>query len=511
MRRKFTWKDIAGLSRYGPVSVFLYAVIIGTSTHLLSMILFPEVHFLFIILYLTILFSALSLVITIFWSSLFLHLSSGKDFELKKTYKHVSRYSWTFLLIPVIDRMFGTEYSIILSLDKLISLRVGVSGLVLWILVMALDTGVSVHRMQGHKKGKGIYPLLSILFTFMSLHLLFAQSPFILHYQRGSAYNQFLHLLFLLLIIEALLISLLLFLQAYRKRSTALLKNIKPFRTFHFSFLVFIGAIVAYELEPSISLDLTEILHLPFVMIPMLSMALTWQFTAMINDVYDRKIDELAHPDRPLVTGELSVETYSELAWSCAFVALFLSLLMGFPIFLLNLGFVIAGLAYSIPPVRLKDRPFGTVCVGYASMISFLVGIYSPTEWSYGIYAYRTVTKHIPIYPEVLSISMMIFILLSISPLINAIHDYEGDKKSGVRNVYTIYGKETGKKIVSVLTFFLFVAPMMILHTPIDIAIFTATGVFSSLIFYRYEDHRAIFGIYFLILIYALLRFTGII
>ena len=131
MRRKFTWKDITSLSRYGPVSVFLYAFIIGTSTHLLSMILFPEVHFSFIILYLTVLFSALSLVIIIFWSSLFLHLSSEEGFELKKTYKHVSRYSWTFLLIPVIDRMFGTEYSIILSLDKLISLRVGVSGLVL--------------------------------------------------------------------------------------------------------------------------------------------------------------------------------------------------------------------------------------------------------------------------------------------------------------------------------------------------------------------------------------------
>ncbi|MEF8874815.1 MAG: UbiA family prenyltransferase, partial [Candidatus Thermoplasmatota archaeon] len=149
----------------------------------------------------------------------------------------------------------------------------------------------------------------------------------------------------------------------------SLLKSIKPFRTLHFVGLTFIGFVVAYSLGGNVLLDAS-------VLLPIACMVLTWQFSTMINDFYDRETDEIVHPDRPLVKEKIDPKTFKEIGIVCAMLSLLLSLLFSVELFLINSIFVFAGVAYSKPSIRLKNRVFGHVCVGYASMTAFLFGVY---------------------------------------------------------------------------------------------------------------------------------------
>ncbi|MGM0406261.1 MAG: hypothetical protein ACQEQM_09000, partial [Thermoplasmatota archaeon] len=81
------------------------------------------------------------------------------------------------------------------------------------------------------------------------------------------------------------------------------------------------------------------------------------------------------------------------------------------------------------------------------------------------------------------------------------------DKKGGVKSIYTIYGLEKGKKIVSILILFLFLSPLLLFNSTVDILMLLSTSMASVLIFYLFEKYQAIFGIYFLVLIYVLARF----
>ncbi len=318
-----------------------------------------------------------------------------------------------------------------------------------------------------------------------------------------------LHLIFLcVLILVNFLAMTFTYYRLNKDEFLPLVKNLKLFRTVHFVVMVIIGIVVVREIAPANALDVFSIQYFPYIFLPALCMALTWQFTAMINDYYDIDIDKLVHPDRPLITGEISSDRFLQIAVTAGCTSAFLSLLIGILPFLLNLTFVIAALLYSIPPIRLKNRIFGYVCVGWASVVAFLTGIYSPVSWRNELYWFSTTTpRNIPFFPDIAVISLILFSVLSISPYINAIADYEGDKEGGVKSIYTIYGLEKGKKIVSILVMFLFLAPLLLFHSTIDILIFLTASIASVLIFYYLENYQAIFGIYFLILIYVLLRF----
>jgi len=77
--------------------------------------------------------------------------------------------------------------------------------------------------------------------------------------------------------------------------------------------------------------------------------------------------------------------------------------------------------------------------------------------------------------------------VFSLSPFINAIYDFEGDKKAGVRNIYTVLGFEKGKKIVSYLIIILFLTPLLIFQGTTDMLQILPASIISSFIFYKFE------------------------
>ncbi|GEM_PF-1344220 len=494
------------------VFMFVYVLFLGIVDHLLKFVLngninLSHIHF---------------FVNTVAIGSLFLllilvHFITQKRSRLNRAIFDVSSVYWPIGLAPLVTYILNgslaplnvSEFSQILGVITFgedINLGLSIFILIPLLLVLKRQISYGSAMFENFIESLSCFALCMASFIAVFSHLSIFPDIEALN---NVDHNLHLSLLFCILILELALITFLLLYLGKREMLRSHLSNLKGFRTMHFVSMTIVGFVVLSQID-KYALDFIDPLNIPFFVLIPLTMALTWQFTAMVNDIYDIKIDRLVHPDRPLVKGEIDVRSYWNIAITLALFSLFISLFFGLLLMFLNLTFMIAALLYSIPPVRLKERLYGYVCVGYASVVAFLSGIYSSVVWNLNVeWGIIGSIRYIPLLPDILPISLIIFVVLSISPYINALPDYEGDKESGVKSIYTIYGLEQGKKIVSILIIFLFLSPLPLLHGSIDILVLTPISFFSAWLFYRYEDHRYIFMLYFVVILYILLRYTG--
>ncbi len=495
------------------LSVFIatYIILISIIEHVLKWMLetsinISHVYFLINTLVLTILFATFVLIFCIF----------SIDKSLRDSVRHVSSIFWLFVLSPIITFGVGGTISAlnIVGLNDMLNIllfRTDTNIGLIIIYPIVLGFAVKIFKDQNTSVFKNT--LRSVLFLVFSLSaylLLYSQMSLPL-FDRicGDNLVYYLHVnfLFCFLLFELVLTMLLTLFIFKKKILLALFSSIKPFRTLHFMVMTVIGFVILSQMD-NYGQNFLDILNIPFILLAPICMVFTWQFTTMLNDIYDRDIDRLVHPKRPLVRKKISLQNYWNLAIAFAMGSLYISLLFGLPLMLLNFTFMIAAIMYSIPPVRLKERIYGYVCVGYASVVAFLFGVYSFLIWKISIQlGIISAFRHIPIFVDVFSISLIIFIVLSIAPYINALPDYEGDKKSGVKSIYTIYGLEKGKNIVTVLIILLFLSPLSLIHQPIDFLVIVPASLIAGWIFYAYEKHRQIFMLYFMVLVFVLLRY----
>ncbi len=410
--------------------------------------------------------------------------------------KDISRYFWILGLNPLFSYYFYGEIS-----ERITSTE----PIILFLLIFLLSSlfGLKMFFRVGISK------------SIVSSVVIFAASLPVFMINQGSwlegtqPYFQ-LHLLIVILLLENLVIYSFFCYKFFSQTFTKVLKSIKVLRTLHFVMIVILGIIFVRQIAPKEALSFTSINHFPFIFLPVFCLVLLWQFTTLLNDLYDLEIDRQVHPNRPLVSEKFDRKLYTDILISIALLSSFLSFLIGLPLLILNIAALLLAILYSVPPFRLRNRPYGHICVGLGSVIGFLFGVYSPIYLTDRIYRYTpALSSDIPFFSEVFTVSILIVVVLSISPLINALSDYEGDKRSGVRNVYTVLGFERGKKIVSILIVFLFISPLLLFNSTLDLVFMLSTGLISSVVFYRFEDHRPVFGIYFIVLFYLILKFIS--
>lgn len=440
--------------------------------------------------------------------------------KIPKIIKDIGMYFWIIGLTPIFSYIIYGEVpesilssgvvSILLvvivltfTLNLKVSSKMKISNSILFSSGM-IAVSIPIFMINRVSLANGVQPYFKLYELFKTDILL--QSG----WSMGLLINHRYHLLIVFLLLENLLIYALFAKKFLSRRFTNMLKSIKPFRTLHFVMIVVLGVIFVQNTATGEALSIFSVNHFPFIFLPALCLILLWQFTTLLNDIYDLDIDVHVHPDRPLVSGDFDHRFYMDILIFISLLSSLLSMILGLPLLLLNFAALMLAVLYSVPPFRLRDRVYGHICVGLGSLIGFLFGVYSPIAWRHGIYlASGTIKRDIPFFPETFLVGMLIVIVLSISPLINALSDYEGDKKTGVRNVYTVLGFERGKKLVSFLIILLFISPLLLFNSILDIIFMLLAGVISSIIFYRFEDHRPVFGLYFLVLVYLLLRFTS--
>lgn len=293
----------------------------------------------------------------------------------------------------------------------------------------------------------------------------------------------------------------------------------RPLRTIHFVLLAIGGYAVARGGNILNIFSYPYYIDLAFILLAVFIVMMCWQFGTMINDIHDVEIDEMSKSERPLVRALIQKKHYLEIAATLAMVGFFSSLILasghtfGFLFPALVLLFILVGYVYSAPPFRFRNSPFHSVAIGFASAAVFLFGFMTP----YTVFA-PPIGGELPVLGvgmteptlEGWSIALIIFVALSIAPMITDLKDYEADKKHKARSIYTVFGLETGKKVVSALIIVLFLLPLLLFTSVMDIALFVILGIVSFFGFYKYESHELVFICYFFVLIYCVTRYLGL-
>ncbi len=493
--------------------VLSYIILLTTFNTILKIVFGTRTNFSLIYIYLNGLSFFIFFILILWIVQIF-----SRNSSITVSIKGISSIYWLLGLSPVFTYLMGgmihplkiTTWSN--SIDILVIETVFNSGLAIVYLV-AILTGYMIWRCSdGNVAKRGTHSFLGVISSLAAFIIVFSQLELLgisAEEITSLMYKEHLEILFLALFLQLILIILSF---SYFWRRSILknyVSNMKVLRSVHFMAMTIIGFIILSQLNYEVNF-VFEIYNIPKFVFPPLCMVMTWQFTAMINDMYDIGIDRIVHPNRPLVTGDIDSKLFSNIAVTIAVLSILISLYIGITLMILNLTFMLAALAYSVPPVRLKERAYGYICVGYASVVALLFGVYSPIYWSLSLKDGRFfLIEGVPFFREVLSISVIIFLTLSISPYINALSDYEGDKLSGVKNIYTIYGRERGKRFMTIMVVVLFLSPIILLQGRVDLFVLAPISLVASYIFYSHEDHRPIFGMYFLVIVYSLLRYTG--
>jgi 4-hydroxybenzoate polyprenyltransferase len=221
----------------------------------------------------------------------------------------------------------------------------------------------------------------------------------------------------------------------------------------------------------------------------------------------------LDNKDRVLPLKMLTLAQVKKIALIYAIVSLGLGFLMGLWSLLLVAIGLFFGTIYSMPPIRIRDGVFSTTIIGIGSSIAFFLGFYTPSyaKVMYGKFAGEIMRVYPDLSTDSIIIGVLIFVALTIGPLIKDYKDYEGDKKAGVKNLFTIYGLEKGVKITTFLLPIPFLCLILLFHNIIDILLLVPAGILAAVVFNKMRDTRLVFAIYFPIIIYCLLRWFSII
>ncbi len=265
------------------------------------------------------------------------------------------------------------------------------------------------------------------------------------------------------------------------------IKVVRPNQTLNFLIMTYIGSIMA-----GIVLHGRPIILIPAFGWPFLAIFSVWMFTTIINDVYDEPIDRITNPDRPLVSGMISRKTYVHIGYIWMIVALITGLLMPFKSAICIVLSLAAGYIYSVPPLRLRRFLAAPMFIGIGSLLSYCTGFFS-----------------IAASPDAdaVKIGVIILISLTLGPFTKDIKDVEGDRKAGVKTLFTVYSVHTAKLIVGIMLFIAYIMPVILLHRWYDIAVFAGMGLYAGIDFYKKPRLQAVFIQSFMIMLYTGIRY----
>lgn len=481
-----------GFRKHGPLFTFIFLFLISSIIYIISLALFSlefSLYFFYIILF--------SISVNFILILISLRSTLRKNVFISMYDNIIKAYLFiifTPFLVKVLDNYLTSVKSVYLGIT-IVFLALGL----IFLFMLRRD------NYEVFDSKSILILFLPFLFLIISIFtffqpLVFNNEKIIINFINYNIFYKSMWLL--LLLFEIIISSMILSFIDNKHYFYSLIKSIKPFRSLHFVGMVLIGLLVFSSLSNN-RLVFDDYLLVSFPVIVMVSI---WQYTTMINDFYDIKIDEIVHPDRPLVEREIDPKLYREIAVIFGIFSILLSFIFSLEITIIVILCVIMGTIYSVPPVRLKNKIYGHISVGFGSSSSFIVGVYGfySMKNDLNLIYYSEGIKYL--FPKIFFLTLIVFAVFSISPLINAIKDYEGDNRADVNNIYTVYGFRKGKKIVSILIVFLFLVPILIFNTFTDILILTALSISSSIIFYKYEKYKLVFVMYFMEIIYIIYK-----
>jgi len=179
----------------------------------------------------------------------------------------------------------------------------------------------------------------------------------------------------------------------------------------------------------------------------------------VINQIYDREIDRINKPHRPIPSGEITVDEASSLAIFLTILTIGMGYALIGTLFGIFLSVIMAfAWMYSAPPLRLRAKLFwSNLAIATPRGALGILAAYS---------AYANPFVNTTLLAFALAMAMYVFGGNTFKDL----PDEPGDKAMGVRNFVTVYGREAA--MVIAYTFIAFSTPFMYIALSQDLSNF---------------------------------------
>ncbi|XP_051131616.1 chlorophyll synthase, chloroplastic [Andrographis paniculata] len=163
-------------------------------------------------------------------------------------------------------------------------------------------------------------------------------------------------------------------------------------------------------------------------------------YTQTINDWYDREIDAINEPYRPIPSGAISEEEVITQIWVLLLGGIGLAALLDVwaghstpVIFYLAIGGSLLSYIYSAPPLKLKQNGW----IGNFALGASYIGL----PWWAGQALFGTLT------PDIIVLTLLYSLAGLGIAIVNDFKSIEGDRKMGLQSLPVAFGAETAKWI----------------------------------------------------------------
>jgi 4-hydroxybenzoate polyprenyltransferase len=327
---------------------------------------------------------------------------------------------------------------------------------------------------------------------------LFSESTILRHWTMGVS------IVYILLIIILLIF---IFHTDRKAEFRAVFSNLRWTRSIHYLILFFAGLALGhlnFLSQKGMEIHVYQIFKFinPFDYIGILagavSIFLAFQSAVIYNDYFDFKIDTVSNPDRPLVLGQISPQSYRKLGILMLIFALVLAFAVNLALFYFVLTASILSYVYSNEPFRLKKVfLINNLILGFIALTVFHAGASL-------LLNDRSFTQ----IPSILSYAILFgFTLVSV---IKDIKDYEGDKQNGIKTLVTVFGLKNGKIISAILISLVIIALPIFIEIDFNV-IFSLIFVliFNILFFFVKDSEKYIFLTYFVYMIWVMSEYLS--
>jgi len=306
-------------------------------------------------------------------------------------------------------------------------------------------------------------------------------------------------LIIIAMLVLTLLVSAIWFWSYDRSKALALLRNLRISRSLHYMLWVITGAVFNFAYFSGVAAAEFTLIKL---LGALLAIFYAFQFSVVINDIFDVDCDSISSPDRPLVAGVFSKEEYLRVGMVYLAFALLFAFIVSNAAFRITLVFITLYFIYSAPPLKLK-RFFilSSLVIAIQAILAFLLGVY--------IFLAHPISQ----LGALTDILGMIFWVFLLSSPVKDLKDIEGDRASGVYTLPVILGETKARRIIGVLVCISYLIVPFFLARMLDF-IFSFFLFFLSLVFglFNYDyikrndaKERVIFLSYFIYMFFVLI------
>lgn len=251
-----------------------------------------------------------------------------------------------------------------------------------------------------------------------------------------------------------------------------LVKNLRGLRTVHYLGMLGFGMFLGYAGLPHTPV-LTSLFPLLIFSAAICSVIFAWWFAVGVNDLYDLEGDKISNPSRPLASGIIAAEEYSNLNLVLLILALVAAHLIRYPFFVTILLAIALSYVYSAPPFRAKKVPFlATFILALCSALICLAGfvLFSDNDSFYG-------------FPPRILFTILVAFTLAFT--VKDIKDLKADHATGTITLPILLGEKEGKKAVGILVVLAYVIVPVLLKSTVLVPFALLFGIPSYFLINR--------------------------